>query len=97
MGGIAMLTLSDTENNLHFILILQGLIKHQDRGEGKGQNQVELRGRQLLASGVERLSTPESSSPFSFPRASSAAHQSPAHVPPTRPARNQSQHHLPRE
>uniref|UniRef100_A0A8D3E0Q6 Chordin n=1 Tax=Scophthalmus maximus TaxID=52904 RepID=A0A8D3E0Q6_SCOMX len=25
-GGIAMLTLSDTENNLHFILILQGLI-----------------------------------------------------------------------
>uniref|UniRef100_A0A3Q1BA98 Chordin n=1 Tax=Amphiprion ocellaris TaxID=80972 RepID=A0A3Q1BA98_AMPOC len=30
MGGIAMLTLSDTENNLHFILILQGLIKHKD-------------------------------------------------------------------
>lgn len=33
MGGIAMLTLSDTENNLHFILILQGLIQH--RGKGK--------------------------------------------------------------
>uniref|UniRef100_A0A673NM08 Chordin n=1 Tax=Sinocyclocheilus rhinocerous TaxID=307959 RepID=A0A673NM08_9TELE len=28
MGGIAMLTLSDTENNLHFILILQGLVPH---------------------------------------------------------------------
>ncbi|KAM6970135.1 chordin [Aplochiton taeniatus] len=28
MGGIAMLTLSDTENNLHFILITQGLLKH---------------------------------------------------------------------
>ena len=33
MGGIAMLTLSDTENNLHFILILQGLIKQKDKGE----------------------------------------------------------------
>ncbi|CAG06381.1 unnamed protein product, partial [Tetraodon nigroviridis] len=31
MGGIAMLTLSDTENNLHFILILQGLIKHKEK------------------------------------------------------------------
>ncbi|XP_037835546.1 chordin isoform X3 [Kryptolebias marmoratus] len=31
MGGIAMLTLSDSENNLHFILILQGLIKHKDK------------------------------------------------------------------
>ncbi|XP_003968786.2 chordin [Takifugu rubripes] len=30
MGGIAMLTLSDTENNLHFILVLQGLIKHKE-------------------------------------------------------------------
>lgn len=28
-----MLTLSDTENNLHFILILQGLIRHKGRGE----------------------------------------------------------------
>ncbi|CAL8359796.1 unnamed protein product [Merluccius merluccius] len=28
MGGIAMLTLSDTENNLHFILLLQGLLTH---------------------------------------------------------------------
>lgn len=33
MGGIALLTLSDTENNLHFILILQGLVKHKDKGE----------------------------------------------------------------
>lgn len=33
MGGLAMLTLSDTENNLHFILILQGLIKHTDKGK----------------------------------------------------------------
>lgn len=33
MGGIAMLTLSDTENNLHFILIHQGLIKHKEEGE----------------------------------------------------------------
>lgn len=36
MGGIAMLTLSDTENNLHFILILQGLIKRTEKG-GRGQ------------------------------------------------------------
>lgn len=33
MGGIAMLTLSDTESNLHFILILQGLIRHSGKGE----------------------------------------------------------------
>ncbi|CAB1348103.1 unnamed protein product, partial [Coregonus sp. 'balchen'] len=31
MGGIAMLTLSDTENNLHFVLILQGLMQHRER------------------------------------------------------------------
>lgn len=31
MGGIAMFTLSDTENNLHFILILQGLIPHAEK------------------------------------------------------------------
>ncbi|XP_068441938.1 chordin [Clinocottus analis] len=30
-GGLAMLTLSDTESNLHFILILQGLVKHRGR------------------------------------------------------------------
>lgn len=45
-GGIAMLTLSDTENNLHFILILQGLIKHRDKGERKssesGETSAEL-------------------------------------------------------
>lgn len=33
MGGIAMLTLSDKESNLHFILILQGLIRHSGKGE----------------------------------------------------------------
>lgn len=37
MGGIAMLTLSDTENNLHFILILQGLVKHKEKGETGGR------------------------------------------------------------
>ena len=37
MGGIAMLTLSDTENNLHFILILQGLLQHQGNGEEGGR------------------------------------------------------------
>lgn len=40
MGGIAMLTLSDTENNLHFILILQGLIRHSGKGEGMGHKQA---------------------------------------------------------
>ncbi|XP_048017310.1 chordin isoform X1 [Megalobrama amblycephala] len=38
MGGIAMLTLSDTENNLHFILILQGLVSH-----GSSSAQVPVR------------------------------------------------------
>lgn len=40
MGGIAMLTLSDTENNLHFILILQGLIKHKAKGEAGRRGQT---------------------------------------------------------
>ena len=44
-----MLTLSDTENNLHFILILQGLIKHKEKGE---------RGRQK-GEGVWRSRTEE--------------------------------------
>lgn len=39
MGGIAMLTLSDSENNLHFILIMQGLIKH--KGERKRRTHWE--------------------------------------------------------
>ncbi|XP_048838240.1 chordin [Brienomyrus brachyistius] len=30
MGGIAMLTLSDTENNLHFILLFQGLLENHE-------------------------------------------------------------------
>uniref|UniRef100_A0A8C3F0U5 Chordin n=1 Tax=Chrysemys picta bellii TaxID=8478 RepID=A0A8C3F0U5_CHRPI len=32
-GGIAMLTLSDTENNLHFILMAKGLLEPADKGE----------------------------------------------------------------
>lgn len=44
MGGIAMLTLSDTENNLHFILILQGLVKRKDKG-GRGQRAPRHAGR----------------------------------------------------
>lgn len=45
MGGIAMLTLSDTENNLHFILILQGLIRHRQRGERGERGCKEVRER----------------------------------------------------
>ncbi|XP_037332499.2 chordin [Pungitius pungitius] len=44
-GGLAMLTLSDTENNLHFILILQGLVQHRDR-EGLVPIRVQLMYRQ---------------------------------------------------
>ncbi|XP_076139095.1 chordin [Alosa pseudoharengus] len=32
IGGMAMLTLSDSENNLHFILMLQGLTTHSHTG-----------------------------------------------------------------
>uniref|UniRef100_A0A8C4RV84 Chordin n=1 Tax=Erpetoichthys calabaricus TaxID=27687 RepID=A0A8C4RV84_ERPCA len=31
MGGIALLTLSDVENNLHFILIFEGLLEKRDK------------------------------------------------------------------
>uniref|UniRef100_A0ABM5G3Y7 Chordin n=2 Tax=Pogona vitticeps TaxID=103695 RepID=A0ABM5G3Y7_9SAUR len=31
MGGIAMLTLSDTENNLHFVLVTRGLLESADK------------------------------------------------------------------
>uniref|UniRef100_H2ZTV0 Chordin n=1 Tax=Latimeria chalumnae TaxID=7897 RepID=H2ZTV0_LATCH len=31
LGGIAMLTLSDVENNLHFILMFEGLLQKKDR------------------------------------------------------------------
>lgn len=41
MGGIAMLTLSDTENNLHFILILQGLIQHRGKGKKDARSPAE--------------------------------------------------------
>ncbi|KAF7655213.1 hypothetical protein LDENG_00059290 [Lucifuga dentata] len=46
MGGIAMLTLSDSENNLHFILILQGLIKHKSKDSVLVPIQVQLLYRQ---------------------------------------------------
>uniref|UniRef100_A0A8C8JI85 Chordin n=1 Tax=Oncorhynchus tshawytscha TaxID=74940 RepID=A0A8C8JI85_ONCTS len=46
MGGIAMLTLSDTENNLHFVLILQGLIQHRERDSPLVPIQVRLQYRQ---------------------------------------------------
>ncbi|XP_051966675.1 chordin-like isoform X2 [Xyrauchen texanus] len=48
MGGIAMLTLSDTENNLHFILILQGLIPHTEKASEKVPVRVKLMYRQHL-------------------------------------------------
>ncbi|TKS81442.1 Chordin Protein chordino [Collichthys lucidus] len=48
MGGIAMLTLSDTENNLHFILILQGLIKHKDKDPPVVPIRVQLVYRQHI-------------------------------------------------
>lgn len=34
-GGMAMLTLSDTENNLHFILMARGLLEPGAGGEGR--------------------------------------------------------------
>ncbi|KAJ7990619.1 hypothetical protein DPEC_G00302270 [Dallia pectoralis] len=46
MGGIAMLTLSDTENNLHFILILQGLIEHSEKESPVVPIRVRLQYRQ---------------------------------------------------
>nr|XP_055053605.1 chordin isoform X1 [Misgurnus anguillicaudatus] len=48
MGGIAMLTLSDTENNLHFILIVQGLIQHAEKPSVKVPVRVKLLYRQHL-------------------------------------------------
>nr|XP_015807610.2 chordin isoform X1 [Nothobranchius furzeri] len=48
MGGIAMLTLSDSENNLHFILILQGLIRHKHKEPILVPIQVQLMYRQHI-------------------------------------------------
>ncbi|KAM9317747.1 chordin [Pholidichthys leucotaenia] len=42
MGGIAMLALSDNQNNLHFILILQGLVKHTGKEPVLVPIQVQL-------------------------------------------------------
>ncbi|XP_038129060.1 chordin isoform X2 [Cyprinodon tularosa] len=46
MGGIAMLTLSDSENNLHFILLLQGLITHNSKDPVVVPIRVQLMYRQ---------------------------------------------------
>ncbi|XP_056297650.1 chordin isoform X1 [Pseudoliparis swirei] len=45
-GGLAMLTLSDTENNLHFILVLQGLVRHRGREPQLVPIRVQLAYRQ---------------------------------------------------
>ncbi|KAG1927791.1 chordin [Pimephales promelas] len=49
MGGIAMLTLSDTENNLHFILIQQGLVS-----QGSSSAQMPVRVKLLYRQHVLR-------------------------------------------
>ncbi|KAJ8367846.1 hypothetical protein SKAU_G00078740 [Synaphobranchus kaupii] len=48
MGGIAMLTLSDTENNLHFILMFQGLLQHTDKERPLVPIRVQLQYRQHI-------------------------------------------------
>ncbi|XP_039621085.1 chordin [Polypterus senegalus] len=42
MGGIALLTLSDVENNLHFILIFEGLLEKRDKGQPLVPIRVQL-------------------------------------------------------
>ncbi|KAJ3590716.1 hypothetical protein NHX12_008665 [Muraenolepis orangiensis] len=54
MGGIAMLTLSDTENNLHFILILQGLLTRTGPGLCGGSDGPEQPGALLAVPGPAR-------------------------------------------
>uniref|UniRef100_W5MQW8 Chordin n=1 Tax=Lepisosteus oculatus TaxID=7918 RepID=W5MQW8_LEPOC len=46
MGGIAMLTLSDTENNLHFILLFQGLLERREAAHPLVPIRVQLQYRQ---------------------------------------------------
>ncbi|MBN3298518.1 CHRD protein, partial [Amia calva] len=46
IGGIAMLTLSDTENNLHFILLFEGLLDRREREHTLVPIRVQLRYRQ---------------------------------------------------
>uniref|UniRef100_A0A8C9WM04 Chordin n=1 Tax=Scleropages formosus TaxID=113540 RepID=A0A8C9WM04_SCLFO len=48
MGGMAMLTLSDTENNLHFILLFQGLLQGRGTERPLVPIRVQLRYRQLV-------------------------------------------------
>ncbi|XP_062832895.1 chordin isoform X2 [Anolis carolinensis] len=52
MGGIAMLTLSDTENNLHFVLVTRGLL---DSGTDRGSPQIPLRVQVLHEDTVLRV------------------------------------------
>ncbi|KAK1162398.1 chordin-like [Acipenser oxyrinchus oxyrinchus] len=42
MGGIAMLTLSDVENNLHFILMFEGLLERREKERSIVPIRVEL-------------------------------------------------------
>lgn len=103
MGGIAMMTLSDTENNLHFILILQGLIKHKDNGERSNCKAHEKApcypSCRLKTTGILcwNFRCCFSLTLVSVRRASCGAHPSPARVPPAHPERNPSQYHLSRE
>ncbi|XP_036418682.1 chordin [Colossoma macropomum] len=46
MGGIAMLTLSDTENNLHFILLMQGVVPASENESPLVPIRVKLQYRQ---------------------------------------------------
>ncbi|XP_036393329.1 chordin [Megalops cyprinoides] len=48
MGGIAMLTLSDTENNLHFILMFQGLLQNREKEHPLVPIRVQLQYRQHI-------------------------------------------------
>ncbi|XP_017347036.1 chordin isoform X1 [Ictalurus punctatus] len=46
MGGIAMVTLSDTENNLHFVLLMRGIVQAPDSASPLVPIRVRLQYRQ---------------------------------------------------
>lgn len=99
-----MLTLSDTENNLHFILVLQGLVKHKEKGEAGRRGQTAKSARKSPAADSKQLQSCVgifricfSLKLVSVRRAPCGAHPSPARVPPAHPEGNPSQHHLSRE
>ncbi|XP_062872594.1 chordin [Trichomycterus rosablanca] len=48
MGGIAMLTLSDTENNLHFILLMRGVVEARESASPLVPIMVRLQNRQHM-------------------------------------------------